>query len=102
MLDMARITKVKVDMQAVSPANLLDSSIMLSYSDPGTALGPTEQLYTARGAQGFGTYEKISKLGVLPSNFDEVVQLIYTQSHVEPIHYEMRPLFTTKTTPDFL
>ena len=55
---------------AVNPSQMLDESFMLSYSDEDTDLGPTSQLYTARGAQGFGTYAGVTDLGVDPSDYE--------------------------------
>ena len=50
---------------------------MTAYDDRDTDLSYTEQLYTARGSQGIGTYKKISQFGVDPSNYDEVIMLLY-------------------------
>ena len=50
---------------------------MLNYQDRDTGLGVTEQLYTARGSQGLGTSDDIDTYGVNPSNFRELVMLLY-------------------------
>ena len=39
-------------------------------------MGPTEQLYTARGAQGMGTYKDIIDFGVNPEHYDELAALL--------------------------
>ena len=49
---------------------------MYDYRDKGSALNPTEQLYTARGSQGMGTYREIENYGVNPEVYDEVVMLV--------------------------
>ena len=36
--------------QAVSPTSYIDDVILFDYLSPETGLGPSEQLYTARGA----------------------------------------------------
>ena len=58
-------------------------------------------MYTARGSQGFGTYDKITTFGVEPSDYDDVVLLKVTFDTVTAA-YKARPLFTTKSKPDFL
>ena len=74
---------------------------MLSYRDWDTGLTSIEQLYTARGSQGFGTFKNITAYGVeLGETMDTVM---FYLSRVEvAINYEWRPLFTTKIIPDYL
>ena len=60
----------------MSPSSLLDDTLNLKYKDRDTGLGPTEQLYTARGAQGMGTYKEITDFGVSPENYDELAALL--------------------------
>ena len=50
--------------------------MIIKYKDRDTGLGPTEQLYTARGAQGMGTYKEITDFGVSPENYDELAALL--------------------------
>ena len=76
--------------------------MMIDYSDRDTALGYTEQLYTPRGSQGFGTYDKITSLGVEPSQMDETVLLLSKMPNARRANYKLRPLFTTKLGPDFI
>ena len=49
----------------------------MSYKDRNTALGYTEQLYTARGAQGFGTFKGIIEYGVDPANYEDIVMILH-------------------------
>lgn len=74
---------------------------MLAYQDEESALGVTEQLYTPRGAQGFGTYDKVSKFGVSPSNYEDLVMLFFYNGKVAT-NFQVRPLFTTKKKPKFV
>ena len=76
---------------------------MLNYYDKGSGLGVTEQLYTARGSQGFGTYEQINDLyGVNPEeNYNELLMILYRPPQTST-NYKLRPLFTTKRSPDIL
>ena len=62
---------------AINPSSMIDESLMLNYYDRDTGLGVTEQLYTARGSQGLGTFDDIDNYGVNPSNFFELVMLLY-------------------------
>ena len=52
--------------------------MMMSYRDRDTALGYTTQLYTARGAQGFGTFKGINEYGVDPANYEDLVMILYS------------------------
>ena len=61
----------------------------------------TEQLYTARGSQGVGTYDNIDTYGVSPANYWELVMLLYETAFVRT-NYRLRPLWTTKANPDFI
>lgn len=65
-------------MWAVNPSSMVDDNLMFEYKDRDTGLGASEQLYTARGSQGFGTYDEITMFGVDPSNYEDVV-LIKTE-----------------------
>ena len=64
-------------MYAINPSTMIDESLMLNYNDRDTGLGVTEQLYTARGSQGLGTFDNIDTYGVNPSNYHELVMLLY-------------------------
>ena len=78
---------------------------MLDYYDKGTELGVTEQLYTARGSQGIGTYDRIEDLfGVNPEDYTELLMLIYEIYETSKVtsSYKLRPIFTTEANPDFL
>ena len=55
-----------------------DEGMMMSYRDRDTALGYTEQLYSARGAQGFGTFKGITEYGVDPANYEDLVMMLYS------------------------
>lgn len=61
---------------AVNPTSLVDDSLNISYQDPDTGLGLTEQLYTARGSQGMGTSDKIIDYGIYAEDFDSLVLLL--------------------------
>ena len=74
---------------------------MLNYYDQESELGITEQLYTARGSQGLGTFDKIDTYGVDPAKYEEQVLLLYENPYVTA-NYKMRPLFTTKANPDWM
>ena len=41
-------------MYAFQPSDNLDDGFQVAWQDPMSGLGLTEQLYTARGSQGFG------------------------------------------------
>ena len=56
---------------------MLDSTFSIDYSDRDTALSYVEQLYTARGAQGMGTWKKVKQFGVDTSNYDDLTMLLY-------------------------
>ena len=56
---------------------MLDDTFMIDYKDRDTALSYVEQLYTARGAQGMGTWNEVKQFGVDPSNYDDLTMLIY-------------------------
>ena len=71
---------------AVNPSSLLDDALMLEYYDRDTTLGSIEQLYTARGSQGFGTAKEITQFGVYPSDYTDVALLLYDESE-QPINY---------------
>ena len=75
--------------------------MVLKYHDRDTGLGASEQLYTARGAQGFGTFDKISNYGVDPAKESDVVMLLYRASGKKDVNYKVRPLWTSRTTPMF-
>ena len=55
----ARIYEEKVYVRAVNPSSMLDNTFMIDYRDRDTALSYTEQLYTARGAQGMGAWKAV-------------------------------------------
>jgi len=74
--DLARIANDTIEIMGLSPSSLFDHSIPKAYSDSDISLGLTEQLYTARGSQGFGTYKDIRSFGVDPSEYTEVLGLI--------------------------
>ena len=74
----------------------------MSSSDHSTALSPTEQLYTARGSQGFGTYKDIVKHGVDPDNYEDVVMIDYYQDANRAVNFLLRPIFTTTRKPDYI
>ena len=73
----ARIYEEKVYVRAVNPASMLDNTFMIDYRDRDTALSSVEQLYTARGAQGMGTWNLVKQFGVDPSNYDDLAMIIY-------------------------
>lgn len=62
--DLTRFANNTITIFGLNPSSLFDNSIPKAYSDSEIALGLTEQLYTARGSQGFGTYKDISKFGL--------------------------------------
>ena len=72
----SRINIEEAHVFAVNPNSLMDGTMMYEYRDPGTTLGPTEQLYTARGSQGTGTGKKIESFGVDPENYDDLAILV--------------------------
>lgn len=100
--DLSRLNIDSASFYAINPSPFFDQDLMLSYRDRDTALGQSEQLYTARGAQGFGTFDEITRYGVDPANFEDYVLILYDQISMGPVNYVVRPLFTTKATPDFI
>ena len=97
----ARIYEEKVYVRAVNPSSMLDNTFMIDYRDRDTALSYTEQLYTARGAQGMGTWKAVKQFGVDPSNYEDLTMIIYNKGGVQNANYKVRTLFTTKNWPDF-
>mmetsp|Transcript_27504 Transcript_27504/g.36782 ORF Transcript_27504/g.36782 Transcript_27504/m.36782 type:complete len:104 (-) Transcript_27504:602-913(-) len=81
---------------------MFDDNIGVEYSNPDTGLSYTEQLYTARGSQGIGTFKKVTSFGVEPENYKDVLAYLQSQNEVDPIEYQLRPLWTTKIMPNFL
>ena len=77
MSDESRLNQNSLKTYAVNPSTFFDDGLMLSYWDHDTALGATEQLYTARGAQGFGTRKDITSFGVNPANDEDIILLLY-------------------------
>lgn len=76
---------------------------MLNYHNTETSLPIVDQLYTAKGSQGFGTNDDIWQYGVDPENFKELVLLIWYNNWGErSLNYKLRTLFTTKTKPAFI
>ena len=69
MSELSRLSSHDAGIYAINPNSLMDDGLMISYHDHDTSLGETEQLYTARGSQGFGTYDEITEYGVDPSNY---------------------------------
>ena len=102
MSELSRIKDENAGTFAVNPTSLIDDGVMIAYHDRDTALGVSEQLYTARGSQGLGTYDRIRKFGVDPSNYEDLAMLLYRQENVQTANYKVRPIFTTKANPDFL
>ena len=74
---------------------------MIDYKDRDTALSYVEQLYTARGSQGMGTWNTVKQFGVDPSNYDDLAMIIYDNGGSKNANYKVRTLFTTKNWPDF-
>ena len=80
--DLARIADDTIEIMGLNPSSLFDHSIPKAYSDSDISLGLTEQLYTARGSQGLGTYKDIRNFGVDPSEYTEILGLIYSMPNV--------------------
>ena len=59
----------------INPSSLFDDNIHVHYSSPESHLPLTEQLYTARGAQGLGVSKIVTKYGVEPENLDDQLEL---------------------------
>ena len=57
--DMARLSETSTEFKALNPSSLFDNSINPDFKDKESGLSLTEQLYTARGAQGAGMYKKV-------------------------------------------
>ena len=49
-----------------------------------------------------GTFEKITTFGIDLDDYNDVVMMVYQHRNIEPVSYDFRPLFTTKSAPDFL
>ena len=59
----------------INPSSLFDDNIHVHYSSPESHLPLTEQLYTARGAQGLGLTNLFTQYGVEPENLDDQLEL---------------------------
>jgi len=69
----------------------------MEYYDDSTGLGYTEQLYTARGAQGAGVYHKTTdKAGVNPADYTSLLLHIVHYYNDLTVYYQTRALWTTK------
>ena len=66
---------VSAILYGINPSSLFDDNIHVHYSSPESHLPLTEQLYTARGAQGLGLTNLATKYGVDPENLDEQLEL---------------------------
>ena len=67
---------------------MLDDNIITDYKLHGTKLGVTEQLYTARGVQGIGAHKNVTKYGVDPSDWRQLMQLFINLPGVGFTEYE--------------
>ena len=67
---------------------MFDNNIEVAYQDKETDLGLTEQLYTARGVQGIGAHKNVTKYGVDPSDWRQLMQLFINLPGVGFTEYE--------------
>ena len=49
----------RVDLYAVQPSAQLDELLKIGWYSTDSGLSPTQQLYTAKGSQGFGTNKAV-------------------------------------------
>ncbi len=92
-----------VAISATNPSSVFDDSIVPKFMEHDTGLGFTEQLYTARGSQGFGTLYKIKSHLIDPQRYEDTFILAYRVGwDMENVSYDIRPLWTAKSRPDFL
>ena len=100
--DFGRMGNSTLYLMGINPTSLFDDNIHVEYNSPESDLPLTEQLYTARGAQGLGVSNMVAKYGVEPENLDEQLELsIFLNPTMPLISYAMRPLWTGKGIPNF-
>ena len=59
--------------KGINPSPLFDRAIYPDFYDQETGLGLSEQLYTARGAQGIGTFKSVENKGIDLDDFHQVL-----------------------------
>ena len=87
----------------VSPSSYIDESMVMDYLAPETGLGPSEQLYTARGVQGAGILQSnADSLNVDAGNYNSTYMMWDDNPETFGTHYfQKRALWTVRTNPDF-
>ena len=94
----------KSDLYGLQPSTLFDDSFTFVYSPSETGLSATDQLYTARGAQAFGTLDIIISKWYMISDLDDYMSTILMKNTGYGrynTYYKKRVLWTLKRDPDF-
>ena len=102
----------RVDLYAVQPSAQLDDLLKIGWYSTDSELSPTQQLYTARGSQGFGTNKAvIEDLFVDTKDFQETVlfETSRDEKYIRPkdaqkpqaYGFYKRPLYSFKWAPNF-
>ena len=86
-------------MFAIQPSSNMDGSFDIEWQDSESALGISEQLYTAKGSQSIGTNSAMTKqLFVDLNNYKETVLLDVKLDNQNPFStFKRRVLWTTST-----
>ena len=103
MNDLAKIVILPSYPIGVSSSRYIDEAMEMDYLSPESGLGPSEQLYTARGVQGAGILQSDAEgLNVDPSNYNSTYIMWDDNPETFGTHYyQKRALWTVKSNPDF-
>jgi len=103
MMDLAKNDGLLSFPVGVSPSSFIDTTLVMDYLSPETGLGPSEQLYTARGVQGGGIVQSDADiLNVEAENYESTY--LFTDLNFNRYgnrYYQKRALWTTKKAPDY-
>ena len=109
--DRSKLLQTKIDdpkilceiaVQAVTPSSYLDNALQIKTYNSTSALGPTEQFYTARGSQSIAvTEEIIEQIGYDWSNYKDTMLIENINTGFNSTFYQERVLFSTVEMPDY-
>ena len=91
-----------VNPKGISPSEFYDSNTSIVYSDPDTGLGISEQLYTAKGAQGVAySQAQADNVYIEPGNDESLFLLAVYGLDYGNRAYKERSLWTTDGKPSW-